>query len=98
MTSLVKKAGREKMTRVLLKILINLIQNSQCVSLMIDNELVPFLEIESRKNFKNEEIKKNIIEIVNTLNSNYKVNPISNLDVITNCDIHIPLLNEISNH
>lgn len=40
---------------------------------MIDNELVPFLEIESRKNFKNDEIKINILEIINTLNSNYKV-------------------------
>jgi hypothetical protein len=70
---MVKKAGREKMTRVLLKMFKNLIGNSSCVSLMIDNELVPFLEIESRKNFKNEEIKVNIIEIVNTLNSNYKV-------------------------
>jgi len=71
---MVKKAGREKMTRVLLKMLKNLIDNSSCVSLMIDNELVPFLEIESRKNFKNEEIKANILEIVNNLNSNYKVN------------------------
>lgn len=70
---MVKKAGREKMTRVLLKMLKNLINNSSCVSLMIDNELVPFLEIESRKNFKNEEIKTNIFEIVSNLNSNYKV-------------------------
>lgn len=61
------------MTRVLLKTLKNLIGNSSCVSLMIDNELVPFLEIESRKNFKNEEIKVNILEIVTNLNSNYKV-------------------------
>ena len=61
------------MTRVLLKILKNLIQNSDCVSLMIDNDLIPFLNIESRKNFKNEEIKKNIIDVVNTLDSNYKV-------------------------
>lgn len=72
---MVKKAGREKMTRVLLKTFKNLMGNSSCVSLMIDNDLVPFLEIESRKNFKNEEIKVNIIEIVNTLNSNYKVKP-----------------------
>jgi len=70
---MVKKAGREKMTRVLLKLFKNLIGNSSCVSLMIDNELVPFLEIESRKNFKNDEIKINILEIINTLNSNYKV-------------------------
>ena len=70
---MVKKAGREKMTRVLLKILKNLIDNSSCVSLMIDNELVPFLEIESRKNFKNDEIKFDILEILNNLHSNYKV-------------------------
>lgn len=61
------------MTRVLLKILKNLIENSTCVSLMIDNDLVPFLEIESRKNFKNDDIKLDILEILNNLHSNYKV-------------------------
>lgn len=40
---------------------------------MIDNDLIGFLEIESRKNFKNEEIKKNILEIVGILSQNYKV-------------------------
>jgi hypothetical protein len=61
------------MTRILLKILKNLISNQNCVSLMIDNDLISFLEIESRKNFKNEEIKKNILEVVNILSRNYQV-------------------------
>ena len=61
------------MTRLLLKIFGNLIVNSQCVSLMIDNETIPFLEIESRKNFKTGDLKNQILEIINTLNQNYKV-------------------------
>lgn len=61
------------MTRILLKILKNLISNQNCISLMIDNDLISFLEIESRKNFKNEEIKKNILEVVNILSKNYQV-------------------------
>ena len=73
-TSIVKKAGREKMTRIFLKILRNLIQNQSCVSLMIDNDLIGFLEIESRKNFKNEDVKKNIMDVVSILSQNYKVN------------------------
>lgn len=62
------------MTRIFLKILRNLIQNQSCVSLMIDNDLIGFLEIESRKNFKNEDVKKNIMDVVSILSQNYKVN------------------------
>lgn len=49
-----KKLAREKLTRVGLKILRNLSESSGCVSLMIDNNLIGFLNMEMRKNIKEE--------------------------------------------
>ncbi len=49
-----KKLAREKLTRVGLKIMRNFANSTNCVSLMIDNNLLGFLTMQMRKNIKDE--------------------------------------------
>lgn len=68
-----KKLAREKLTRVGLKILRNLSESSGCVSLMIDNNLIGFLNMEMRKNIKEEQIKENMNYLMTMMEKNYKI-------------------------
>lgn len=68
-----KKLAREKLTRIGLKILKNLSKSTNCVSLMIDNSLIAFLTMETRKNIKDENIKNNINFLIQIMEKNYKI-------------------------
>lgn len=65
--STLKKLSREKLTRIGLKIMRNLSQSQNCVSLMIDNNLITFITMEMRKNIKDEQMKENMEFLINKM-------------------------------
>lgn len=71
--SCLKKLAREKLTRVGLKIFKNLSSSTNCVSLMIDNNLLSFLTMETRKNIKDDSMKENITLLTEVMEKNYKI-------------------------
>ncbi len=69
--TILKKLAREKLTRVGLKMFRNLSRSNECVSLMIDNNLIGFLTMEMRKNIKDEKMKDNMNYLIEIMEKNY---------------------------
>lgn len=70
--SCVKKIARDKLLRVSLKIFINLLDNQDCIMVMIDNNVFTFLKNELKKNIKDAKVKENITTVMGILEKNYR--------------------------
>lgn len=68
-----KKLAREKLMRVAMKIFHNVSHSTDCVSLMIDNNLIGFITNELRKNLKDEQMKENMNNLIQVMESNYQI-------------------------
>lgn len=68
-----KKLAREKLMRVAMKIFRNVSTSSECVSLMIDNNLIGFITSELRKNIKDDQMKENMNYLIEIMEKNYQI-------------------------
>lgn len=71
--SSLKKIAREKLTRIGLKIFKNLCKYDECISLMIDNNIIGFLQSEQKKPINDEKVKENIAYLLDIMEKNYKI-------------------------
>lgn len=68
-----KKLAREKLMRVAMKIFRNISHSTDCISLMIDNNLIGFITNELRKNLKDEQMKENMNFLIEVMEKNYQI-------------------------
>ena len=71
--SALKRSAREKLTRIGLKVFRNLCRYDECVSLMIDSNIIGFLHSEQKKPINDEKVKENITFLLDVMERNYKI-------------------------